>query len=299
MFLVLMAVFSFVFASDPQYKLDLIIGLFLWDFFQEGTKTGLLSLRAKGYLLTKARFPSWILVVTSASNAVITLALFSARADRVPRRATGTPAVTRRGAALYVLYQLLFLAIVAGFSLAASVLFMRYRDLNQVWDVVTQAGFFVAPIIYPLSILPERLHLFLYLWPPTPIILFSRSVLVDDQRALGPRARLAGARSRRYPADGRARLSRSRAARRGVRCDGGRCIEVAGVSKSFTHSERAPRHRARARARLLPAAPAGAAARARGGQLRASARRDGSGSWGATARGKSTLLKIVCRHLPA
>src|ERR1044072_2723764 len=77
MFLVLLGVFSYVFAGEPQYKLDLIIGLFLYEFFQESTKTGLLSIRAKGYLLTKARFPSWIVVVTSALNAVITLALFS------------------------------------------------------------------------------------------------------------------------------------------------------------------------------------------------------------------------------
>ena len=49
MFLVLMAVFSYVFANDPQYKLDLIIGLFLYEFFQESTKAGLLSIRAKGY----------------------------------------------------------------------------------------------------------------------------------------------------------------------------------------------------------------------------------------------------------
>jgi lipopolysaccharide transport system permease protein len=82
---------------------------------------------------------------------------------------------------LYVIYQLHYFAIVAGFSLAASVLFMRYRDLNQVWEVVTHAGFFIAPIIYPIGILPERLHLYLYLWPPTPIILFSRSVLVDGR----------------------------------------------------------------------------------------------------------------------
>src|SRR5689334_24727110 len=54
MFLVLMAVFSFLFARDPVYKLNLIVGLFLWDFFAEGTKTGLASLQARGYLLTKA-----------------------------------------------------------------------------------------------------------------------------------------------------------------------------------------------------------------------------------------------------
>ena len=48
-------------------------------------------------------------------------------------------------------------------------LFLRYRDLNQVWDVVTQAGFFFAPIIYPLGVIPERFHFYLYAWPPTAI----------------------------------------------------------------------------------------------------------------------------------
>ena len=69
--------------------------------------------------------------------------------------------------------------MVVGFSLASSVLFLRYRDLNQVWEVVIQAGFFLAPIIYPLEILPERYHFYLYIWPPTPIIEFSRSVLIN------------------------------------------------------------------------------------------------------------------------
>ena len=176
MFVVLMAVFSFLFASNPNYKLDLIVGLFLWDFFAEATKTGLTSLHAKGFLLTKARFPAWILVVTSISNAVITLGVFSviitlflAGAGRAP----GAPALL-----WFFIYCAALIVIVAGFSLATSVLFLRYRDLNQVWDVAVQAGFFVAPIIYPLGIIPERFHVYLYLWPPTPVIEFSRAVLV-------------------------------------------------------------------------------------------------------------------------
>jgi lipopolysaccharide transport system permease protein len=80
---------------------------------------------------------------------------------------------------LFLWYLLHFVVIVVGFSLASSVLFLRFRDLNQVWEVVLQAGFFVAPIIYPLSILPEHFHRYLYLWPPTPVIQFSRSVLTD------------------------------------------------------------------------------------------------------------------------
>src|SRR5690348_7418332 len=63
MFVVLMGVFSFIFRADPNYRLNLLIGLFLWDFFSEGTKVGLTSLATKGFLLTKTRFPKWILVV--------------------------------------------------------------------------------------------------------------------------------------------------------------------------------------------------------------------------------------------
>src|SRR5262249_37852941 len=73
MFLVLLGVFSVMFASDPRYKLNLIIGLFLWDFFAEATRVGLTSLHAKGFLLAKARCPIWVLVVTSAANAIATL----------------------------------------------------------------------------------------------------------------------------------------------------------------------------------------------------------------------------------
>ena len=176
MFIVLMGVFSFLFAGNPLYKLNLIVGLFLWDFFAEGTKSGLTSLHARGYLLTKARVPSWILVVTSMSNAVITLVVFSlvivvflAGAGRAPSLAA---------LLAFACYAAALMAIVAGFSLAASALFLRFRDLNQVWEVVLQAGFFLAPIIYPLDILPERFHFYLYIWPPTPVIEFSRSVLV-------------------------------------------------------------------------------------------------------------------------
>jgi lipopolysaccharide transport system permease protein len=176
MFAVLMAVFSFLFASNPTYKLDLIIGLFLWDFFAEATKSGLVSLHAKGYLLTKAAVPPWILVVTSISNAMITLAVFSAVMTIFLVGAGHPPSAAAIVA--FAGYCTALVAIVIGFSLASSVLFLRYRDLNQVWDVVIQAGFFIAPIIYPLSILPERFHFYLYVWPPTPIIEFSRAALV-------------------------------------------------------------------------------------------------------------------------
>ena len=177
MFVVLTAVFSLIFGSDRTYKLDLIIGLFLWDFFAEGTKVGLASLHAKGFLLTKARFPSWILVLTSISNPLITIGVFGVILCGFLRLTGQAPPLWSIG--LFAFYVAALAAIVIGFSLGASVLFLRYRDLNQVWEVVIQAGFFVAPIIYPLGVIPERFHHYLYVWPPTPVIEFARAVLID------------------------------------------------------------------------------------------------------------------------
>jgi len=174
---VLLGVFSFVFASDPAYKLNLTVALFLWDFLAEGTKVGLTSLHAKGYLLGKTRFPRWIVVVVSISNALLTVLVMSLAMLVALALSGRRPTAAAIG--LYALYLAALAIIIIGFSLAASVLFLRYRDLNQVWEVLVTAGFFVAPIIYPLSVLPERLHVYLYLWPPTPVIQFARAVLVD------------------------------------------------------------------------------------------------------------------------
>jgi lipopolysaccharide transport system permease protein len=177
MFVMLMGVFSLLFASDPNYKLNLIIGLFLWDFFAEGSKAGLGSLRSRGFLLTKARCPAWILVVTSISNAVIVLVVFIGIMLAFLVGAGHPPSAAALG--LFLAYAVALVLLVVGFSLGASVLFLRYQDLNQVWDLAVQAGFFLAPVIYPLSILPERYHPYLYLWAPTPVIEFARAVLVN------------------------------------------------------------------------------------------------------------------------
>lgn len=175
---VLLTVFQFLFGSSPNYAIDLVIGIFLYDFFQESSKVGLTSLHAKSFLLNRSTFPRWILIVTSGSNALVTLAAFTLGIVAYLIVTGRPPSVTRLG--LYAFYVAHMAAIVGAFSLASSVLFVRYRDLNQIWDVVTQMGFFYAPVIYPIDVLPERYHIYLYLWPPTPILEFSRSVLTGE-----------------------------------------------------------------------------------------------------------------------
>jgi lipopolysaccharide transport system permease protein len=179
MFLVLNAVFSLVFEADRTYRLDLIIGLFLWDFFADGTRTGLTSLHTKGFLLSKARFPSSIVVLTSLANPLITVIVFGSVLCLFLTLTGQAPTAT--SVAHFAAYVAALALIIFGISLAGSVLFLRYRDLNQVWDVVIQAGFFVAPIVYPLAVIPPQYQFWLYAWPPTAVMEFCRTVLVDGQ----------------------------------------------------------------------------------------------------------------------
>jgi lipopolysaccharide transport system permease protein len=177
MVLVLVSVFSFVFGAQKDYASNVIIGILLYDFFSEATKVGLTSLRSKGYLLTKSAAPSWVIVATSMSNAVITLAVVATVYLAVISFGGQPLTITRLALLLWYLFH--YVLMVLGISLATSVLFLKFRDLHEVWDVVTQAGFFVAPIVYPLSILPEKYHLYLYAWPPTPVIQFTRAALLS------------------------------------------------------------------------------------------------------------------------
>jgi lipopolysaccharide transport system permease protein len=176
MFAALYAVFSFLF-RDQRYMFNLLIGLLIWNFFSESTTAGLESMFRKGFLITKARFPRQIIVLTSISNAMLTLMVCCTAILITLTISRGFPGVIPL--LCFAGYLTLLFLIVIGFSLGTSALFLKYRDLNQVWDVALQAGFFVAPIIYPIDTLPEKYHFVLYVWPVTPVVQFSRDVLVS------------------------------------------------------------------------------------------------------------------------
>ena len=95
-----------------------------------------------------------------------------------------------------------------------------------------QAGFFIAPIIYPLEILPERFHFYLYLWPPTPVIEFSRAVLVRGVFPTPTGHLYLAVEAMVCLGDGHPDLSSAQPARGGAPV-AMPLIEVDGVSKAF------------------------------------------------------------------
>jgi len=75
----------------------------------------------------------------------------------------------------------MFFPIVYGISLALASLYVYYRDMNQIWDVLIQIGFFLSPIVYPLSLIPDKYIFYYKLNPITGLIEMYRDVLLYNK----------------------------------------------------------------------------------------------------------------------
>jgi len=71
-----------------------------------------------------------------------------------------------------------FLPFVAGTVWLLASLGVYFRDLKQLVGIVTMALMFLAPILYPLSLIPERYRVLMYLNPLTVIAKASQDVLI-------------------------------------------------------------------------------------------------------------------------
>jgi lipopolysaccharide transport system permease protein len=187
--LLLFTVLSFVFSSvfnfkntgTPFYSLELITGLLLFQFFAEGTSAGMNALLSKAQLVTKIYVPRWTLVVSSTINSLfvfgmnlLVLVLFFVLYGKIPSIA---------GMLMFFMYVIFFYILILSFSFLTASLFVRFRDLSMIWDVLLSIIMYAAPIIYPLSIIPEHLQKILLINPVGFIIHFIKQALIFNHFA--------------------------------------------------------------------------------------------------------------------
>ena len=176
MMLVLYLVFSNIFKFEQKnFDLYLLIGIIAWRFLVNGTMTAMTSIVGKPSLVTKIYIPREILTFSMTMSAFISSIL---------EFAVLIPLLLILGASLsltillFPLIHVLYFLIVYGISLALSSLYVYFRDLNQIWDIVLQVGFYAAPIIYPLSLVPEKYMFYYMLSPITRLMMMYRDVLL-------------------------------------------------------------------------------------------------------------------------
>ncbi len=137
----------------PNFPIYLLFGIVTWNFFSEITTLGLMSVVGRGDLIRKIRIPRWIIILSSSITGLINLGLnlmvvlvfvLFANIDLLKT-------------SIYVPFYLLEIYIFAlGVSLILSAAYVKYRDISYIWEVLMQAGFYLTPILYPLSLIANE-----------------------------------------------------------------------------------------------------------------------------------------------
>lgn len=176
LFGVLYLVFTMVMKQTaPHYKLFLLLGIILWNFFVEATTAGMSGFIGNYTLIRKVYLPRIILVASAVSSVFVgflfNLVIFFVFAliDGLswhPRMLWFLPLVL----AVYLLAM--------GIGLILSILVVKIRDTINLWEVAVQLGFWFTPVMYPMSKVPEKWRFYVYLNPMSGILDYSRNFLV-------------------------------------------------------------------------------------------------------------------------
>ncbi|NIA08910.1 MAG: ABC transporter permease [Nitrospiraceae bacterium] len=167
-----------------SFVLFLLAGLFPWMAFSEGLTrcTGILIENAN--IITKVVLPIELLPTVGLSASFF---------------------VNGVGMSLFVVYLmwahflswtwlwlslliLLFFLFALGLAAFLSALCVFLRDTQQILPIIIFIWFYLTPIIYPISMIPSRFHVYLYFNPVFPFIALFQGILLNqtmDPRLLG------------------------------------------------------------------------------------------------------------------
>lgn len=161
--------------SQYAYAIYLSTGFLAWTLFHEILTRMLTLFIDNANLMKKIRFPRIALPVITVGTGMLNNLMLLA-AILVVFAALGHLA----GAELLWLVPMTLLtaAFAAGLGLVLGVLNVFIRDVGQFTTVVLQFWFWLTPIVYPLSIVPDEYRFLLQYNPLFPIVTAYQDILV-------------------------------------------------------------------------------------------------------------------------
>jgi ABC-2 type transport system permease protein len=113
-----------------HYPAMLVSGIVLFFFFGESTTRGVTSVVDHENLVRKIHFPRIVIPLSGIFTNLFFL--------------------------LLNLVAVAFFVFTAGVTMLLAVLYVPARDVQPIWEVASQALFYLTPVLYPLSLVAER-----------------------------------------------------------------------------------------------------------------------------------------------
>ena len=133
-----------------NWTIALFVGIVLFQFFTDVTSGSLRAIVNNGGLLRKIKFPRYIIVVAGTVSALITLAINSMVVVLFA-------ALNNVELSWYIfmviplVVQLFIFSLGVAFFLSA--VYVKFRDIKYIWEVVSQALFYGSAILFPVSLI--------------------------------------------------------------------------------------------------------------------------------------------------
>lgn len=155
LFGVLYVLFAVVLKLDdaPYYAEALLLGLVLFTFFADATRGAVGSLVARESLVRKIEFPRLAVPLS-----IVLTAMFNLGLNLVPVAVFfiadgGSPRWTWLELPVLIV---LLAALGTGLAMLLSSLFVRYRDIDPIWEIVMQVLFYASPIFYVIQTVQDQ-----------------------------------------------------------------------------------------------------------------------------------------------
>ena len=159
-----------------NYPIYLLTSVVLWTFFAESTGRAVWCMVRHGDVLRKLRVPHAMIPLSVVLTSFFDLCMNLLAVLFFMLLSGLTPRLSWLELPLLVG---LLAVLATGVALLVSSLYVRFRDVNQIWNIGRQALFYASPIIYVVAAAPEELEKLLASLPIAAILTQARHALID------------------------------------------------------------------------------------------------------------------------
>lgn len=138
------------------YPVALLLGIVLFSFFNEATSGAVTSLVDRESLIRKVQFPRLAVPLSTVLTALFNVALNLVVVLVFLIVAGGELRLSWLELPFLVLALALF---ASGVGMLLSALYVSYRDMKPIWDVLVQVMFYASPVFYPIEVVAQRSEL--------------------------------------------------------------------------------------------------------------------------------------------
>jgi ABC-2 type transport system permease protein len=160
-----------------DYPVILLMGIIIYTFYAEATGTAVGSVPDRESLVRKVHFTRLVIPL----SVVLTTFLNFALNFIVVMLFVLASGIAPRWSWLEIVPLVIALGLLStGIGTLLAALFVRYRDVRPIWDVILQMTFYGSPILYPIEKIPdESLQRLIMCSPLAVIVQQARHAIID------------------------------------------------------------------------------------------------------------------------